>query len=708
MSGICATRMLKNAKFIRKAAPHIIPPQEPLDGFKSLVPLDILRRFDRMSDSELTSWPELLTVKQTLDSQLKDGLRPLLFGDPPFKGTLHFVQLAFFTEADGGTVTLPSGDIETAIEYATLATVPISVYCSQYGSNHLEVSPNILSFGIAVTNTVYNDDAVQAMVNSILEQNQLDTSSSCIVLLNPPGAINTDAALADGVLGYHDKANAPYCFVNVMGFGLTVDDRQDLYADTLSHETAEMTCDPDDSIFNHEVCDGCAGNCNNSWRNFFGDPSLSMANPLSYLQSSMTFPATPFTYFIASVATRPHADDCPAPGSACAYGPPIPRETAPGHAQVWPVTRSADHLDIFVTDDSGSIQTAAWEPDFADGWHGWWSINGGAAAPGAPIHGVSRSADKLDLFVIGTDDRVYTAAWEPDFADGWHGWWRLLDGVAAPGAHVTAVSRSADHLDVFVIGTDGGVYTAAWEPDFADGWHGWSRIGNLVAPQGAPVHCVSRSTDHLDIFVTDSSGSIQTAAWEPDFADGWHGWWSINGGAAAPGAPVTPVSRSTDKLDIFITGTDGHVYTAAWEPDFADGWHGWTRIGNLVAPQGAPVHCVSRSTDHLDIFVTDSSGSIQTAAWEPDFADGWHGWWSINGGAAAPGAPVTPVSRSTDKLDIFVIGTDDSIYTAAWEPDFADGWHGWTRMGALSCLVEWCAAWPAAIRVAIASCRPSW
>src|ERR1700687_4094793 len=105
MSGICATRMLKNAKFIRKAAPHIIPAQEPLDGFKSLVPPDILRRFDRMSDSELTSWPELLTVKQTLDSQLKGGLRPLLFGESPFKGTLHFVQLAFFTEADGGIVT---------------------------------------------------------------------------------------------------------------------------------------------------------------------------------------------------------------------------------------------------------------------------------------------------------------------------------------------------------------------------------------------------------------------------------------------------------------------------------------------------------------------------------------------------------------------------------------------------------------------------
>jgi hypothetical protein len=27
--------------------------------------------------------------------------------------------------------------------------------------------------------------------------------------------------------------------------------------------------------------------------------------------------------------------------------------------------------------------------------------------------------------VIGTDGRVWTAAWEPDFTDWWHGWWPI-------------------------------------------------------------------------------------------------------------------------------------------------------------------------------------------------------------------------------------------------------------------------------------------
>jgi len=177
------------------------------------------------------------------------------------------------------------------------------------------------------------------------------------------------------------------------------------------------------------------------------------------------------------------------------------------------------------------------------------------------------------------------------------------------------------------------------------------------------------------------NGVVMTAAWEPAFRDGWHGWWPLKGGRAAPGAPVTAVSRSADKLDVFVVGTDGRVWTAAWEPAFTDWWHGWWPIGTIRVPQGAPVHVVSRSSDKLDIFVTDSNGRVMTAAWEPAFTDWWHGWWELNGGRAAPGAPVTAVSRATDKLDAFVIGNDGRVWTAAWEPGFTDWWHGWWPIG---------------------------
>jgi hypothetical protein len=326
------------------------------------------------------------------------------------------------------------------------------------------------------------------------------------------------------------------------------------------------------------------------------------------------------------------------------YMEPGKRAIVPEWAHVATVSRSTDKLDLFVTDVDGKIRTASWEPSFADGWRGWREINGGRASAGAPLHAVSRSKDKLDVFVIA-DQAVFTAAWEPASANGWNGWGIINDG-RAPGGRVTAVARSNDKLDVFVAGADGRVMTASWEPAFTDGWRGWREIGDVKVPHGAYIHAVSRSTDKLDLFVSDVKGKIRTASWEPSFTDGWRGWRTINGGQAAPGAPVTAVCRGKDKLDIFVVGTDGGVWTASWEPSFTDGWRGWGPIGDIRVPAGSTVNAVSRSLDKLDLFVADVNGVVRTASWEPSFADGWRGWREINGGRAMPGAPSTIEGQS--------------------------------------------------------------
>ncbi|MCX6100310.1 MAG: hypothetical protein NTV92_02590 [Candidatus Bipolaricaulota bacterium] len=145
---------------------------------------------------------------------------------------------------------------------------------------------------------------------------------------------------------------------------------------------------------------------------------------------------------------------------------------------------------------------------------------------------MSRSTDKLDIFTVGLDGHVYTAAWEPGFTE-WHGWWQIGDLVVPQGTHVGVVSRSEDKLDIFAIGLDGRVYSAAWEPGFT-AWHGWWRIGNFQVRSfafffvAAPVSAVSRSRDHLDVFVVGGDGLVRSAAWEPGFSD-WHGWWVIAG-----------------------------------------------------------------------------------------------------------------------------------------------------------------------------------
>jgi hypothetical protein len=351
----------------------------------------------------------------------------------------------------------------------------------------------------------------------------------------------------------------------------------------------------------------------------------------------------------------------------------------PQGAPVHVVSRAPDKLDIFFADRDGKVMSAAWEPALPNGWEGFWHLQGGLTAPGAPVTAVSRGLDKLDIFVVGTDNHVYTAAWRPD-SGGWVGYWKIGDLRVPHRTAIHAVSRSADKLDIFVTDELGRVMTAAWEPAFADGWHGWQHIANGYGAPGAPVTAAVRSADKLDIFVVGTDGHAYTAAWEPDGSP-WRGWWRIGSARFPAQAALHAVSRGPDQLDIFATANGGEVVSAAWQPSFTDGWHGWWHIREGRAPAGSPVHAVSRGRDKLDIFVTGGDGALYTAAWEPAFSDGWHGWWDLNGGRAVPGAPMPVASRATDKLDVFVVGTDSRIFTAAWQPDFAS-WAGWWPLGA--------------------------
>ena len=351
----------------------------------------------------------------------------------------------------------------------------------------------------------------------------------------------------------------------------------------------------------------------------------------------------------------------------------------PQGAPVHAVSRAANKLDIFFTDQDGRVMSAAWEPSMPNWWQGFWHIQGGMAAAGAPVTAVSRGANKLDIFVVGTDNRVYTAAWRPD--TGWQGWWRIGNISVPHRSQISVVSRSADHLDIFATDVSGRVMSAAWQPSFADGWHGWWHIQGGMAAPGAPVGAAVRGPNQLDIFVVGTDGRVYTAAWQPSFTDGWHGWWRVGNTRFPAGGHVNAVSRSANKLDIFAIANGGETMTAAWEPAFTDGWHGWWHIQGGRGRPGAPIHAVSRSANKLDVFVTGTDRGIFTAAWEPAFTDGWHGWWRLNGGSAALGAAVTAVSRSANKLDAFVVGGDSRIYTAAWEPTFTDWWHGWWPMG---------------------------
>ena len=297
--------------------------------------------------------------------------------------------------------------------------------------------------------------------------------------------------------------------------------------------------------------------------------------------------------------------------------------------------RSPSRLDIVTADASGGIQTGGWNEHHNSGvWGGWWRIKDHVARANGPVSIVARDAEKLDVFSVRNDGAVSTAAWDHDVADGaWRGWWSVAGGETVPGGWVTAVSRAPNKLDVFMVGKDGGVYTAAWESGVANGeWRGWWRIADMVSTPGAYVAAVARDPEKLDIFVVRTDGAVSSAAWDRKVANGaWRGWWSVAGGETTVATPITAVSRHPNKLDVFMVGKDGGVYTAAWELGVANGaWRGWWRVRDLVAFSSSAVAAVARDPDKLDIFAVRTDGQMSTAAWDHHAANGeWTGWWRI-------------------------------------------------------------------------------
>ena len=331
-----------------------------------------------------------------------------------------------------------------------------------------------------------------------------------------------------------------------------------------------------------------------------------------------------------------------------------------GHVSV--VSRAPNKLDAFVVGMDGRVYTAAWQEGSAE-WKGWWRIDGIEAAPCAPVCAISRSANKLDIFVVGLDGQVYGAAWETGNTP-WYGWWRVGNGLKTVlHAPVSAVSRSANKMDLFVTGLNGYVYQTSWQPGDTQ-WRGWFRVkNNIQAPPGAPVSAVSRSQDKIDIFTVGQDGRVYTAAWQNGNTQ-WGGWWHIPGFDTLPRTPVAAVCRSKDKLDIFAVGKNGRVYTAAWERGDTQ-WRGWWTVGSISAPLRATVSAVSRSTDKLDIFVSRlAGGRTYTSAWQP--GSQWTAWRAIWNISPVAYTSVGVVSRNTDIINIVGAGSNGRVYTAAW------------------------------------------
>jgi Common central domain of tyrosinase len=258
-------------------------------------------------------------------------------------------------------------------------------------------------------------------------------------------------------------------------------------------------------------------------------------------------------------------------------------------------------------------------------------------SPGSPITAVTRIPNHLDVFVTGSDGLIYSIGWDAN--SGWGNWFNVSGVTAAPGSPITAVSLNPDHLQLFVTGDDGRIYSTWWEA--AAGWANWFNVSGGGAPLGSPITAVSLNPDHLQLFVTGDGGRIYSTWWEA--AAGWANWFHLSGGTAAPGSRVEAIKFRPDHLQVFVTGEDKLIYSTWWDP--SGGWHAWVNVSGGGAPLGSPITAVSLNPDHLQLFVTGDGGRIYSTWWEA--AAGWANWFNLSAlGIRRNIASVDPTERA--------------------------------------------------------------
>ena len=149
-------------------------------------------------------------------------------------------------------------------------------------------------------------------------------------------------------------------------------------------------------------------------------------------------------------------------------------------------------------------------------------------------------------------------------------------------------------------------------------------------------------------------------------------------GTGDPGTPPTAQGalisgNYPDRVDSFSVDCNGNVIH---DERGADSSHSlaWTpgdTVPSVALPGGANITTVSRTPGHVDLYGVGQDGNIYTT-WRNSHFDNnqWHTWFPItSGGKFPPGAPVAALSRQSEHIDVFAVGTDGAIWTNYWEPN---------------------------------------
>jgi hypothetical protein len=351
-----------------------------------------------------------------------------------------------------------------------------------------------------------------------------------------------------------------------------------------------------------------------------------------------------------------------------------------------------EHEDVFWAAGDGSLVRQGTSDDSGEVWSSLPPAAlsaAGLTSPDGPVVVVSRSPMTVDGFCIDPSGAVVTAGWSGQVAaPTTHNFTPIGPaGSTRPGSPLVAVSRTPRHLDVFWARPDGAITTAWWDEDVTGLWTDnppFAVTGPAAAQAGSGLAALSRLAQHIDLFWVSEDGAIQSQWWDgAGPPGGWaeHGSFAITApGAARLGTPVVAVSRVPEQIDVFWIGPDGSIMTQWWRAGAGTGWadHGPFPIAPAgSAGPGSGLTAVARTQQHLDVFWIGPDKAVATQWWDGAPGSNWadHPPFGVTAaGLAHTGSPLSAVCRNPDRIDVCFVGMDGAVMTQWWVAGSGTGW----------------------------------
>jgi hypothetical protein len=243
--------------------------------------------------------------------------------------------------------------------------------------------------------------------------------------------------------------------------------------------------------------------------------------------------------------------------------------------------------------------------------------------------------------------------------------------TASPGDASCSTGNATTYNCTITGLTAGTAYTVTVVAHGADADSDASAASDSAMPLSpSSGNTVSNANGQLQIFVRGTNDHLYTSIRAGD------GTWGV---AVDLGYPIvsapTVIRNANGRLDVFVLGYDHSVFHRQQVAPNSTTWSAWARVGAAVWTSNFVIE--ANDNGKLQMFGRDAAGNVRTAIQTVAGEADWTELSSLGGLVYSD----PTVASTGGKLEVFAIGYDGLLWHRMQSAANSTDWTAWTRVG---------------------------